>query len=83
MVNCFNKITASAVESPSKKKQRQLKDITDNILKLMEEKAGLTKAGESTDDVDENLQFFREQRKMLISARASAANLSNAFDDAA
>ena len=72
-------------ETPTKKKQRQLKDLTENIRLLLEEKSNLKKSEESTEDVDAQLRILREERMMLNSARGpgSTANLTDAFNDAA
>ena len=77
--------SSAPTETPTKKKQRQLKDLTDNIRLLMEEKKDLKKSEESTEDVDAQLRILREERMMLNSARGpgSAANLTDAFNDSA
>ena len=77
--------SSAPTETPTKKKQRQLKDLTENIRLLLEEKSNLKKSEESTEDVDAQLRILREERMMLNSARGpgSTANLTDAFNDAA
>lgn len=77
--------TARPSESPSRKKHRHFKEITENLKQAMEEKKMLMDLGMSTEDIDGQIKELQEERKLLHRAQGSSAgaNLGGAFDSEA
>ena len=81
----FSSSTARPSESPSKKKHRRFKEITENLKQAMEEKKMLMDLDMSTEDIDGQIKELQEERKLLHRAQGSSAgaNLGGAFDSEA
>lgn len=75
--------SANVPESPTKKKLRNYKELTESIRALIQERKDLVSAGLATDDVDDQLKLLQKERSMLNQARASGTNLGSAFNNAA
>ena len=75
--------SANVPESPTKKKLRNYKELTESIRALIQERKDLVGAGLATDDVDDQLKLLQKERSMLNQARASGTNLGSAFNNAA
>ena len=63
--DAIKSITGVSIESPGKKKQRQLTSITANIKLLNEEKKMIMDLGMKTKDVDEQIRKLVNKRKNL------------------
>lgn len=75
--------SANVPESPTKKKLRNYKELTESIRALIQERKDLVSAELNTDDVDDQLKLLQKERSMLNQARASGTNLGSAFNNAA
>ena len=75
--------SANVTESPTKKKLRNYKELSESIRGLIQERKDLVGAGLDTNDVDDQLKVLQKERSMLNEARASATNLGSAFNNAA
>ena len=74
--------SANVPESPTKKKLRNYKELTESIRALIQERKDLVSAGLATDDVDDQLKLLQKERSMLNQARASGTNLGSALNNA-
>lgn len=74
---------SATAESPTKKKRRNYKEISESIRGLLSEKKELKEMGESTEDVDKQLAILRKERSDINQAPASGASLGSAFDKVA
>lgn len=73
---------APPVETPTKKKQRNYKELSEHISLLIKERKELLEAGMDTSDVDDQIKIKQRERKALNEARPSGTNLGPALLDA-
>ncbi len=65
MADAIKSITSRNLESPTKKRQRQINSITANLAMLYQEKKMLTDMGLPTDDVDEQIKKLSQECSSL------------------
>ncbi len=65
MADAIKSITSGNSESPTKKQQRQINSITENLTILYQEKKMLTNMGLPTDDVNEQIKKLSQERSSL------------------
>ena len=63
--NTIKSITSSNVVSPTKKRQRQIKSITENLAMLYREKRMLIDMGLFTVDVDDQIKKLLQERSSI------------------
>jgi len=73
---------SASAESPTKKRNRNYKELTENINLLVQEKKNCMDLGDKAgvEDADAQLKDLRKKRKELSEARGTASNLTGLFN---
>ena len=61
MANAIKSISSANLESPTKKRQRQIKSITKNLIMLYQEKKMSMDMGLATDDIDKQIKKLLQE----------------------
>ncbi len=65
MANAIKSISSANLESPTKKRQRQNKSITKNLIMLYQEKKMLMDMGLATEDVDKRIKKLLQEHSSI------------------
>lgn len=76
-------LTGGSAESPSTKRNRHFKELSESIALLQQEKREMLRDGDDITSIEQQLADLRTERQNLRAARSSGTNLGGAFDRAA
>ncbi len=71
MANAIKSISSANLESPTKKRQRQIKSMTKNLVMLYQKKEVLMDMGLATDNVDKQIKKLLQECSSIYAHRSS------------